>query len=134
MSYDVRIVEVAATPLASVRRQVAWSEVGAFIPRLLDDVYKWLRGDRGASKGGHNAAEGGGDVRCSATPAGRAVYVVYTGEYAGLGEAHDALHAYCREHALEADGPSWEVYGDWAERPEDRRTDVYRLLTSAHAP
>lgn len=50
------------------------------------------------------------------------------GEYSDLGGAYDALQQWCTDNGRLAAGVNWEVYGDWAEDPGSRRTDVYFLL------
>jgi effector-binding domain-containing protein len=72
------------------------------------------------------------DVVCSATPAGVVASAVHFGPYAGLGAAHDAIHAWCRANDTHRAGPSWEVYGhwqaEWNTNPSAIRTDVFYLL------
>lgn len=148
MSYEIQIVEAAPTVLASVQKRVAWRQLPVEIPRLLDQVWAFLRADGAPVRpAGHNVcvyrradAEGceleagvqvsgpfadAGAVRCSSTPSGRAVSTVHMGDYAKLGAATDALLAHCRAHGLVATGPGWEVYGDWSEDPAEQRTDVF---------
>jgi hypothetical protein len=48
-----------------------------------------------------------------------------------LGEANEAILAWCRAHDRRRAGPSWEVYGHWHEDPAKLRTEVYYLLQMA---
>ena len=50
------------------------------------------------------------------------------GPYDQLGAAHGAILAWCREHGHAIAGVNWEVYGDWSDKPEEVRTDVFYLL------
>ena len=45
-----------------------------------------------------------------------------------LGRAYGAIERWCAEHQRQPSGVSWEVYGDWAEDPAQRRTDIYLQL------
>jgi effector-binding domain-containing protein len=73
-----------------------------------------------------------GDVRAVELPVGEVAATTHRGAYAGLGDAHDAVLAWCREHSRAPAGPRWEVYGHWTEGqlPE---TDVFYLLMPAGA-
>jgi len=121
VNYDITLTDVAPTWLASSRKHVTWAEVPKTIIPLLDGVYAFLR-TAAVRPQGHNvcvyhapSAEGvdleagvqvsgpfesTGDVRCSQTPAGRAVRTVHVGEYAQLGAAYDALAAWGKAHGL----------------------------------
>ncbi len=72
-----------------------------------------------------------GDVRHSQTPAGPAVTTAHWGEYSEMAGAYAALQRWCKENGRQQTGTSWEVYGDWAEDPQQRRTDIYLELTRA---
>jgi len=143
MAYEIEIVECQPSPLASVKRRVAWGDLGRAVPEMLTLVYDVIRAGA-TTQDGHNVCiyrepdregvelEAGvqvagpfpavGEVLPSNMPSGRAAHVVHFGPYDKLGEAHDALTAVAGGGA----GPSWEVYGDWEEDPQRRRTDVYR--------
>ena len=47
--------------------------------------------------------------------------------FASIG-AYAALAQWCAANGRHQTGTSWEVYGDWADDPEQRRTDIYLLL------
>lgn len=69
-----------------------------------------------------------GPVRCSRLPVGPVATTTHWGDYAGLGGAHAAVIARCRELARSLTGTRWEVYGHWSDDPTQVRTDVYYLL------
>jgi effector-binding domain-containing protein len=70
-----------------------------------------------------------GDVRHSQTPAGPAVTTAHWGEYSEMAGAYAALGRWCAANGRQQTGTSWEVYGDAADDPQQRRTDIYLLLT-----
>jgi hypothetical protein len=43
--------------------------------------------------------------------------------------AHDAIRQWCRDNERQIAGPNWEVYGHWSDDPDQRRTDVFYLLS-----
>jgi effector-binding domain-containing protein len=69
-----------------------------------------------------------GNVRYSALPTGEVAAATHWGDYARLGDTHDAVVTWCRAHGRERAGPRWEVYGHWTDDPAKQRTDVYYLL------
>jgi effector-binding domain-containing protein len=69
-----------------------------------------------------------GAVRRITTPVGEAASTAHYGEYSALSGAYQALDQWCAENGRESAGVNWEVYGDWADDPAQRRTDVYKLL------
>ena len=69
-----------------------------------------------------------GDVRHSRTPAGSAVTTAHWGEYSEMAGAYAALERWCVANGRRQTGTSWEVYGDWADDPKERRTDIYAAL------
>jgi effector-binding domain-containing protein len=68
-----------------------------------------------------------------ATPHGVAAMTTHSGDYSRLGDANDAILAWCRANDRRRAGPSWEVYGHWHADPAQLRTDVYYLLQSPDA-
>lgn len=67
-------------------------------------------------------------VTCSETPAGIAAAATHWGDYARLGDAHDAVVTWCKAHDHELAGVCWEVYGHWSEEPSQQRIDVFYSL------
>jgi effector-binding domain-containing protein len=148
MPYDVRTGREDPRPLAAVRATTTRQRLGADIVRLLDLVWPVLR-EQGV-RTDHNvvvyreARDGvltvdvgvevpsgftaSGEVAPAATPAGEAATTAHYGEYSELAGAYAALERWCAGHHRQPSGVSWEVYGDWAEDPAERRTDVYLQL------
>lgn len=148
MSYEVRIASEDPRSLAAVRATTTQPQLGTDIVRLLDLVWPVLR-EQGV-RTDHNivvyrearASEltvdvgvevlsdftPSGQVQPAATPAGEAITTAHYGEYTELAGAYAALERWCAKHQRQPSGVTWEVYGDWAEDPAERRTDVYFLL------
>jgi effector-binding domain-containing protein len=147
MTYDIAIHHVEPRPLAVAWGSASREALGDTIRGLLDRVWAVLRAQSVPT--GHNVVlypEGGlmnieagvevvgpfqptDEVRPSATPAGQAAVTSHWGDYAGLAAAHLAIGEWCAAHGRKPAGPTWEVYGDWHEDPQQVRTDVYVLLS-----
>ncbi|HEY2375564.1 MAG TPA: GyrI-like domain-containing protein [Gemmatimonadaceae bacterium] len=69
-----------------------------------------------------------GAVTYAELPVGVAATATHWGDYAKLGETHNAVIAWCRENNRKRTGTRWEVYGHWFDDPAKVRTDVYWLL------
>jgi len=145
MEYEVRVEDAPPRQLAAVRGATSRAELPRTILKLLDTVWPVLRGQK--VKTGHNVVlyfgglahiEAGvevfgdfvdvGDVHHSQTPAGPAVTTAHWGEYSEMSGAYAALQQWCVASGRQQTGTSWEVYGDWADDPHERRTDIYLLL------
>ena len=148
MDYEVTAEDVPPRPLAVVRGGAPRADLGRTIVQLLDKVWPVLRSQ--GVRTGHNVVvyfgglehiEAGvevfsdfadvGEVRHSQTPAGPAVSTAHWGEYSEMGGAYAALGRWCEANGRRQTGVSWEVYGDWADDPRQRRTDIYLQLTPA---
>ena len=146
MDYEIRIENVLPRQLAAVRGGTSRADLSRTIITLLDKVWPVLRGQH--VRTGHNVViyfgglehiEAGvevfgdfvdtGDVRHSQTPAGPVVTTAHWGEYSEMSGAYAALGRWCAANGRRQTGTSWEVYGDWADDPRQRRTDIYLLLT-----
>ena len=151
MEYEIRVVDGKPRQLAAMRGATSRAELPRTILKLLDAVWPVLRGQH--VKTGHNVVlyfgglahiEAGvevfsdfvdvGDVRHSQTPAGPAVTTAHWGEYSEMAGAYAALQRWCAAKGREQTGTSWEVYGDWADDPKERRTDIYFLLARGTEP
>jgi effector-binding domain-containing protein len=146
MRYEVTVEETAARPTVVVPAATSWAEFPALWPRLLDEVWAGIAA-AGLSRRCRNVmlylddvpnveigvellepATFGGRVVESALPAGRVATTVHRGPYAGLGAAHDAVHAWCAERGQALAGPRWEIYGHHREDPAELETEVCYLL------
>ena len=145
MEYEIRVVDGKPRQLAAMRGATSRAELPRTILKLLDAVWPVLRGQH--VKTGHNVVlyfgglahiEAGvevfsdfvdvGDVRHSQTPAGPAVTTAHWGDYSEMAGAYAALERWCVANGHRQTGTSWEVYGDWADDPKERRTDIYAAL------
>jgi effector-binding domain-containing protein len=149
--YDVRTEWADPRPLAAIRSVTTHPQLGADIIRSLDLIWPALR-DQGV-RTGHNvviyrSGDGGtliidagveaftefadrGDVRHASTPSGEVATVAHYGEYSEMAAAYAALDQWCADQRRRPAGVNWEVYGDWADDPAQRRTDVFFLLDPA---
>ncbi len=138
---DVTLIEASARPTVVVARQTTWAEFPRLWKPMLDAVYEQVSGpdwqnmmlyldDRpsvevGVLLEGRTLAPAP-PVVLSSLPAGRAATATYRGEYAGLGQAHQAVVDWCAEHGHTRAGPSWEIYGH--ERGDVPEVQVFYLL------
>ncbi len=145
-AYDVRVENLAATPLAVLRHRASRRELSKLVTEGCGRVWKFVRA-RGIPAGRHVALyldaainlevgveafapfEDAEDVVASATPAGTAATAVHLGPYGGLGVAHEAIRRWCADNEYELAGPSWEIYGHWEDAwnsdPSRIRTDIF---------
>jgi effector-binding domain-containing protein len=144
--YPVTVETRVAQPTAVVAAETTWAEYPTLWPKLLDEVYAFVRAG-GATQNGHNvmlyrddvpnvevgvqvtgAFEPRGRVIPSVLPAGEVASTVHRGPYDALEEAHVALKAWCQSHRHALTGVRWEIYGDWREDPAELETEVCYLL------
>jgi effector-binding domain-containing protein len=149
----VEAVTVAPRLTAVVAQTTTWQEFPGLWGRLLDEVYALVRSrdDLAPTPGpgprwqnvmlykddrptvevgvlvGHPFSAAG-RVIPSRLPGGAVATTTHRGDYAALDRAHDAVHRFARERALELAGPRWEIYGHWREDPRELTTEVYYLL------
>jgi effector-binding domain-containing protein len=147
--YEVREATVAARSVAGVRAQVPRGCVAQEFKRYLDQVYAAARAGAVALDGqnifiyreataDHLTVDfcvgakkpfaATGAVLPLVTPHGVVATTTHRGDYGGIGQANDAILAWCRSHNRALAGPSWEVYGHWHDDPAQLTTDVYYLL------
>jgi effector-binding domain-containing protein len=150
--YDIRLRQMAGTPIAVVRSVVRRADLPAAVQHGCGVVWNFVR--ENGLNGGRNVAiywdgsirlEVGvevpaafiasDDVVLSATPAGPAVTTTHIGPYGHLGAAHGAIREWCAAQKLELAGPNWEVYGHWQPEwnadPSQIRTDVFYQIAPA---
>lgn len=148
MPYEVRTSHADPRVLAAVRATTTRPRLGTDIIRLLDQIWPVLRAE--GVRTGHNVVlyYGGsdaamaiaagvevfsdftrrGEVQRMTTPPGEVAAVTYWGEYSEMAPAYAAIGEWWTAHRRRPAGVSWEVYGDWADDPAQRRTDIYFLL------
>ena len=161
MPYDVQIRDVPQQAFAAVHGQANAHNIGDRIMALLSEVWDFLKAI-GVKDAGHNVVlysddaskallrteaevpievgvqvatsfESTGRVVCAAIPEGTVATVVHMGPYQKLPEAHVAVREWCAEHGHALAGPSWEIYGDWTDNPEELRTDVFYTVAVERA-
>jgi effector-binding domain-containing protein len=71
---------------------------------------------------------GSDGVESSQTPAGTVAMTVHVGPYNKLGQAHDAIRAFCKQNGKQIAGTCWELYGHWTDVESKLTTDVFHLL------
>ena len=150
----VALTEVEPRRTAVIAATVAWKDFPRLWRPMLDEVYAFVRacpefaaaiaGTPGPHwtnvmlyRGGAPNVEVGvlapssfapdGRVVASELPGGRALTATHSGDPATIGETHDAVHTYARDHGLATTGVTWEVYG----HPDDGQTfttEVFHLL------
>ncbi len=151
----VRLVDVEPRRTAVIAATTAWEDFPSLWPRLLDEVYVFVRrcpefaaGTAGTS-GPHwqnvmlyrdhepNVEVGvlapvafapQGRVIASELPGGRAATAVHTGSPLQIRQTHDAVRAFVRAQGLEGTGVLWEVYGHPNEDDDAFTTDVFHLV------
>jgi effector-binding domain-containing protein len=146
MTYEVTVVDAEHRPTAVVPAATTWPEFPQVWRELLDEVWACLRAggiERGCRnvmfyKDGVPNVEVGvlldqpcpltGRVVASTLPTGRAAKTVHYGSYAGLGDAHEAVHDWSHAENQPLAGPRWEVYGPHRDDPAEVWTEVYWLL------
>src|SRR5262249_3792948 len=73
----------------------------------------------------------------STTPSGLVATTTHFGPYGLLGEAHKAIHLWCRSNGHTLAGPNWEIYGHWRDEwnndPAKITTEVFYLLVSTES-
>jgi effector-binding domain-containing protein len=148
VEYEVSPVTVEPHVLAAIPVHVQIPEIASVFPTL-DRVWELVR--REGLDFGHNVFvyevesgmahlaqvgvqvaapfESADGIVCTTSPAGQAATTVHMGAYDRLGEAHDAVAAWCTANGRHPAGTSWEVYGDWDDDPAKVRTDIFWLLS-----
>jgi effector-binding domain-containing protein len=154
--HEVRIEQATPRPLAVVRRRAAQSDLSRVVPEACGVVWNAVKARGLAGAGRHVAIylngeidvevgvempapfAGGGDLVCSATPAGPVATTVHFGPYNRLCDAHQAIRDWCAAHGHTFAGPNWEIYGHWEDAwnndPSLIRTDVFYLLKADGSP
>jgi effector-binding domain-containing protein len=151
MKYDVVVETAQAELVAALRAKVPIGGIARAWKPALDQVWAFLR-ENGGLRPGHNLFlyhhaerrnealnidfgvqvappfEREGNVQCVKTPAGEVARTVHVGPYDQLGNAHDAIHAWCAANNRKIAQASWEIYGDWHNDPALLETTIKYLL------
>ena len=151
MPYDVVVETVPAELVAAVRAHVPIGGIAKAWKPALDQVWAYLKVNDGL-RPGHNLFlyhhpdrrdeamdidfgvqvsrpfEREGEVRCIETPAGEVARTIHIGPYDRLGDAHNAIHAWCASNSRKIARASWEIYGDWNNDPALLETTIRYLL------
>lgn len=69
-----------------------------------------------------------GSIVYSELPVGEVATATHWGDYAKLGDTHNAVIDWCKANNRKRTGTRWEIYGHWYDDPTKIRTDVYWLL------
>jgi effector-binding domain-containing protein len=133
MNYDVVVETAQPESVAAVRATVAIRGIAQAWKPALDQVWAFLKTNVELGPG-HNLFlyhhpehrneamnidfgvqvarpfEQEGNVRCIETPAGEVARTVHVGPYDRLGDAHNAIHAWCATNNGKIVGASWEIY------------------------
>ena len=152
MKYDVVVETAQADLVAAVRATVPLGDIARAWKPALDQVWAFLKTKGGELDPGHNLFlyhhperrneamnidfgvqvarpfEREGDVRCIETPTGEVATTVHVGPYDRLGDAHNAIHAWCAANNRKIAQASWEIYGDWNDDPALLKTAIKYLL------
>ena len=131
----VDVGTVAPRLTAVVAEATTWEQYPQVWPRLLDEVYGFVRprpelggpdpGERWQNvmlyKDAVPNVEVGvlvsssfrpeGRVVVSELPGGEVARTIHRGSYAGLGAAHEAVQRFAASSGRELAGPRWEIYG-----------------------
>jgi effector-binding domain-containing protein len=151
VNYDVVVETAQAELVAAVRAKVPISGIARAWKPALDQVWAFLK-ENGGLRPGHNLFlyhhaehrneamnidfgvqvarpfEREGNVQCVETPAGEVARTVHVGTYDQLGNAHNAIHAWCATNNRKIARASWEIYGDWHNNPALLETTIKYLL------
>lgn len=150
---EVIVKNVAARPMAAVKRRVRLETFRKEWEAAEPEVAKFLRGAKGVTpmawlgfvfqpdpKGdgsigdgyyGRLVAEpfkGKGNIQCISTPAGEAATALNIGPFEGLSATHAAVRTHISQAGMSAPGAFWEVYNTPSTDPASWEAYVYYLL------
>lgn len=154
--YAVSTLQSAPRALAAVHARLPVSAVPSSFRRYLDQVYaaakngivkldgqnvfvyRGVPGQAGEADvalgvGVTSPFVATGNVEPTPLPVGEVATTTHWGNYAKLGDAHQAVIDWCRDHGRQYTGTRWEVYGHWTDDEVQLRTDVFYLLEPATA-
>jgi effector-binding domain-containing protein len=139
-------------PTAVVAATTTWLEFPRVWGQLLDEVYGFVRSrtDLATGEGGElwqnvmlykdrrpdvevgvlvtGSFESDGRVVASELPGGEVATATHRGDYAQLGDTHNAVRDFAAAGGRELAGPCWEIYGHATPDPAESETEVFWLL------
>ena len=148
----VRLVKVDPRPTAVVAQTTTWADFPSLWGQLLDEVYGFARSRPDLATGSGEERwqnimlykdqrpdveigvlvravfEPEGRVIGSELPGGEVATAIHRGDYALLGDTHDAMREYVSARGRELAGPCWEIYGHGRADPADQETEVFWLV------
>ena len=148
----VQFVVAEPRPTAVVAQATSWAEFPNLWGQLLGEVYGFVRGRPELATGSDGEMwqnvmlykdrrpdvevgvlvtapfEPVGRVVTSQLPGGDVATATHRGDYARLGETHDAVREHAAAHGRALAGPCWEIYGHAHADPAEQETDVFWLL------
>jgi effector-binding domain-containing protein len=153
MSYDIEVIELDPQAAMAIEAEVAPQDLGAELARILPTVHGHVtaRGgqpagmpflrylDMGATTFRIQAGlpvvepiEGDDEIESIELPGGKTATTLFLGPYHEVGEAWDALNAWCAEQGIEVHFGGWDVYENdpsTVSDPSELRTRIYQPLT-----
>jgi effector-binding domain-containing protein len=148
----VRFVRLDPRPTAVIAQTTTWAAFPSLWGQLLGEVYAFVRGrpELATGSGGElwqnvmlykdqrpdveigvlvrAVFEPEGRVIGSELPGGEVATAIHRGDYALLGDTHDAMREYVSARGRELAGPCWEIYGHGRADPADQETEVFWLV------
>ena len=147
MTYECRMEERASQPVVSIRTRTSVDELPNVLGAAWGRLMEYLETERAFPAGAPFAGyfnmdmqdldveigfpvaaplPGGGDIRASEIPAGKAATTLHTGPYEDFGQAYNALMQWMEEHEYEGTGVAYEFYlNDPTEiAPEELQTQI----------
>ncbi len=149
MAIEVTVTTVEPTPTAVVAAVTTWAEFPKLWGPMLDQVWRFLRGDApaGLYQHGHNVMlyrddvpsvevgvqvsgsfERAGQVVASTLPGGLVATATHTGPVATIGDTHRAVREWSKANGYRLAGLRWEIYGDPRPPAGDFEVDVFWSL------
>lgn len=147
MEYVISELSAVEQATAVIAEPTTWRAFPRLWPALLAEVWAAARGSDGRIVPGRNVmlyeddvpnVQVGVEVAAPFTrigrvvpgllPAGRVAATTHRGSYGRLGDAHEAVIAWCDVRGLERAGPRWEIYGHAVESEADQEVEIYWLL------
>jgi effector-binding domain-containing protein len=151
LNYTITVHAASPTTLAAVRAKVPIGGIRTAWKPALDKVWAFLRANQVPNSGQNvflyhhpersgeamdidfgvqvpDSFENKGEVICVQTPSGEVAQTVHIGPYDRLGEAHAAIHQWCKVNQRPIGAASWEIYGHWNSDPAKLETTIRYLL------